>query len=149
MNRQELQTLAGKAKEKHEQFKHKICVCCGASCISSGSEEVLKKMQEEIKAKGLDNEIEVIPSGCMGPCTQGPLVKYLPEQTIYQKVNSENTSLIVQKQVIEKRPIENMLLFADSREKPFINANEDPFFKRQMKIALKDCGDIKRRHSRE
>ena len=113
MNRQELQTLAGKAKEKHEQFKHKICVCCGASCISSGSEEVLKKMQEEIKAKGLDNEIEVIPSGCMGPCTQGPLVKYLPEQTIYQKVNSENTSLIVQKQVIENRPIENMLLFAD------------------------------------
>ncbi|MDP4262816.1 MAG: NuoF family protein [Bacteroidota bacterium] len=142
MNRQELQALAGKAKGKHEQFKHKICVCCGASCISSGSEEVLKKLQEEIKTRGLENEVEVIPSGCMGPCNQGPLMKYLPEQTIYQKVDCNNITAIVQSQLIEKKPIEELLLFADSREKPFVNSNEDPFFKRQMKIALKDCGDI-------
>ncbi|MEQ1675492.1 MAG: NuoF family protein [Chitinophagaceae bacterium] len=142
MNRQELQALAGKAIEKKQQYKHKICVCCGASCISSGSEEVLKKLQDEIKTRGLENEVEVIPSGCMGPCNQGPLVKYLPENTIYQKVDCENIADIVQSQLIEKKPIEELLLFADSREKPFANASEDPFFKRQFKIALKDCGDI-------
>lgn len=142
MNRQELQVLTAKAVEKQKQFKHKICVCCGASCISSGSEEVVKKLKEEIKTRGLESEVEVIPSGCMGPCNQGPLVKYLPENTIYQKVDCENITSIVQSQLIDKTPIEDLLLFADSREKPFINASEDPFFKRQFKIALKDCGDI-------
>jgi NADH:ubiquinone oxidoreductase subunit F (NADH-binding)/(2Fe-2S) ferredoxin len=142
MNRQELQALAGKAREKHEHYKHKVCVCCGASCISSGAEAVLKRMQEEIKARGLEDQVEVIPSGCMGPCTQGPLVKYLPENSIYQKLNPENIPSVVQSQVVEEKPVENMLLFADSREKPFVNADEDPFFKRQLKIALKDCGDI-------
>ncbi len=142
MNRNELQTMAEKAKEKHKQLKHKICVCCGASCISSGSEDVLKKLQDEIKTRGLENQIEVVPSGCMGPCNQGPLVKYMPENTIYQHINCENLDRVIQSQIVENKPLEDLLLFADSREKPFVNANEDPFFKKQQKIALKDCGDI-------
>ncbi len=144
MNRQDLQTIiyAEKAKEQNNKYKNKICVCCGAGCISSGSEEVLKKLQEEIKTRGLENEIEVISTGCMGPCNQGPLVKFLPEHTIYQKVDCTNIGQVVQSQVIDKKPLEDLLLFADSRPKPFINAEEDPFFKKQMKIALKNCGTI-------
>lgn len=142
MNRQDLKIISEKAKEKHSQFTHKICVCCGAGCISSGSEEVLKKLQEEIKVRGLEKEVEVIPSGCMGPCNQGPLVKYFPENTIYQKVDCSNITQIVQSQLIDKKPIEDLLLFSDFHPKPFINAQDDPFFKKQLKIALKDCGDI-------
>jgi NADH:ubiquinone oxidoreductase subunit F (NADH-binding)/(2Fe-2S) ferredoxin len=142
MNRQELHTMCDKAKEKQQHFKHRVCVCCGAGCISSGAEEVLKKLQDEVKAKGLEQEIEVIPSGCMGPCNQGPLVKYLPENIIYQHINCENIEAVVQQQLIEQKPIEELLLFADSREKPFVKADEDPFFKKQLKIALKDCGEI-------
>jgi NADH:ubiquinone oxidoreductase subunit F (NADH-binding)/(2Fe-2S) ferredoxin len=142
MNRQELHTIAEKAKEKQQQFKHRVCVCCGAGCISSGAEEVLKKLQDEVKAKGLEQEIEVIPSGCMGPCNQGPLVKYLPENIIYQHINCETIEAVVQQQLIEQKPIEELLLFADSREKPFVKADDDPFFKKQLKIALKDCGEI-------
>ena len=117
-------------------------MCCGAGCISSGSEEVLKKLQEEIKTRGIENDVEVIPTGCMGPCNQGPLVKFLPGYTIYQKVDSSNIATIVQHQLIDKKPIEDLLLFSDFRPQPFINAQEDPFFKKQMKIALKNCGDI-------
>ena len=144
MNRQDLQTIiyAEKAKEKNNQYKHKICVCCGASCISSGSEEVLKKLQEEIKLRGLENEVDVIPTGCVGPCNQGPLIKCLPEYNIYQKVDCSNIARIVQSQLVDKKPIEDLLLFSDSRPKPFINAQEDPFFKKQLKIALKNCGHI-------
>lgn len=142
MIRHELQDLTRKVKEKQQQYKHRICVCCGASCISSGSEEVLHKLNEEIKARHLEDTVEVIPTGCMGPCNQGPLVKYLPEHTIYQKVNCDNISQVVQSQLVDKKPLEDLLLFADSRETPFVNATEDPFFKRQQKIALKDCGDI-------
>lgn len=142
MIRHELQDLTRKVKEKQRQYKHRICVCCGASCISSGSEEVLHKLNEEIKARHLEDTVEVIPTGCMGPCNQGPLVKYLPEHTIYQKVNCDNIRQVVQSQLVDKKPLEDLLLFADSRETPFVNATEDPFFKRQQKIALKDCGDI-------
>lgn len=144
MNRQDLQTIiyAEKAKEQNNKYKNKLCVCCGAGCISSGAEEVLKKLQEEIKTRGLENEVEVISTGCMGPCNQGPLVKFLPDYTIYQKVDCTNIGQVVQSQLIDKKPIEDLLLFADSRPKPFINAQEDPFFKKQMKIALKNCGTI-------
>jgi len=144
MNRQDLKTIiyAEKKKEETNKYKHKICLCCGAGCISSGSEEVMKKLQEEIKTRGLENEVEVIPTGCMGPCNQGPLMKFLPEYNIYQKVDCSNISAIVQSQLIEKKPIEDLLLFADSREKPFIDARDDPYFKKQLKIALKNCGHI-------
>ena len=144
MNRQDLKTIiyAEKTKDETNKYKHKICVCCGAGCISSGSEEVMKKLQEEINTRGLENEVEVIPTGCMGPCNQGPRMKFLPEYNIYQKVYCSNITAIVQSQLIDKKPIEDLLLFADSREKPFINAQEDPFFKKQLKIALKNCGHI-------
>jgi len=144
MNRQDLQTIISAEKEKDQtnKNKNKVCVCCGASCISSGSEEVIKKLQEEIIIKGMNADVEVIPTGCMGPCNQGPLVKFLPDYTMYQKVNSTDVEHIVQNQLIDKKPVENLLLFSDSRPQPFINAQEDPFFKKQMKIALKDCGDI-------
>jgi len=144
MNRQDLQTIiyAEKAKELSNKYKHKLCVCCGAGCISSGSEEVLKKLQEEVKMKGLESDVEVISTGCMGPCNQGPLIKFLPEYTIYQKTDVSNISKIVQSQLIDKKPEMDMLLFSDSRPVPFIDAQEDPFFKKQMKIALKNCGHI-------
>jgi NADH:ubiquinone oxidoreductase subunit F (NADH-binding)/(2Fe-2S) ferredoxin len=142
MNRQELVSHIQKAGDKKTGFTHKICVCCGAGCISSGAEEVLTKMQEEIKARGLDQSIELIPTGCMGPCNQGPLIKFLPDHTIYQKVDCKNISSVVQSQLIDKKPIEDLLIFSDSRVRPSIDAREDPFFQKQMKIALQDCGDI-------
>lgn len=144
MNRQDLKTIiyAEKKKDETNKYKHKICVCCGAGCISSGSEEVMKKLQEEIKTRGLENEVEVIPTGCMGPCNQGPLMKFLPEYNMYQKVDCSNIASIVQRQLVEKKPIEDLLLFADSREKPFLDAREDPYYKKQLKIALRNCGHI-------
>ncbi|MCU7549133.1 NADH-quinone oxidoreductase subunit NuoF [Chitinophagaceae bacterium LB-8] len=144
MNRQDLKTIiyAEKAKVENNKYKHKIGVCCGAGCISSGSEEVLKKLQEEVTTRGLDHDVEIIPTGCMGPCNQGPLMKYLPDHTIYQKVDCSNIAAIVQSQIIDKKPIEHLLLFADTREKPFRDAREDPFFKSQLKIVLRNCGQL-------
>lgn len=142
MTRQEFQAMVEKARAKKQACAQTIAICCGASCISSGAEELMNKLQEEIKEKGLENDVRVISTGCMGPCNQGPLVKHFPNNTIYQKVNCDNIKEIVQKQLVEKRPIEEMLIFSDSRSKAFVDAGEDPFFKKQHKIVLKDCGDI-------
>jgi NADH:ubiquinone oxidoreductase subunit F (NADH-binding)/(2Fe-2S) ferredoxin len=144
MNRQELQTFIQSERDRVQNSKQKwkACVCCGASCISSGAEDVLKKTQEDIKSMGLDSDVEVVPTGCMGPCNLGPLVKFLPDFTMYQRIDTTNISTVLKSQLVDKKPLEKQLLFSDSREKPFINAQEDPFFKRQMKIALKNCGLI-------
>ncbi len=142
MNMQELKLARDKAIEKKGFYKQRIAVCCGAGCISSGADELLKKLQSEISERGLQEEVEIVPTGCMGPCNQGPLLKCLPEHTIYQKVDCNNIAAIVKSQVVEKKPLEDLLLFADFHEKPFVNALEDPYFKKQLKIALKDCGDI-------
>ncbi|MGE5519759.1 MAG: NADH-ubiquinone oxidoreductase-F iron-sulfur binding region domain-containing protein [Candidatus Dadabacteria bacterium] len=142
MSRQDLALKIEKAKEKHCFVKKKICVCCGAGCISSGSEDVLKKLQQEIKERGLEAEFDIIPTGCMGPCNQGPLVKDLSEDVIYQKVDCQNILWVVESQLVKKEPIENMLLFSEFREKPYLKAEDDPCFKKQLKIVLKDCGEI-------
>jgi NADH:ubiquinone oxidoreductase subunit F (NADH-binding)/(2Fe-2S) ferredoxin len=142
MNRQDLQRVAESAQAKHHQFKKKVCVCCGTSCMASNSEQVLSKLQESIQTLGLADEVEANLTGCMGLCNQGPLVKVLPDYTIYQKVDGEAIEGLVKAQFIDKQPKKDMLLFADTREKPFVNANEDPFFKKQHKIILRDCGEI-------
>ena len=142
MNLQELQQIAEKSKQKQHQCKNRIGVCCGASCMSSGSEDVLKKLKETITALGLENETTIVPTGCMGPCNQGPLVKFDPGNTIYEKVSSDDIATIITHQLKENDPILSKVLFSASREKPFLNAKEDPFFAKQLKIALKDCGDL-------
>jgi NADP-reducing hydrogenase subunit HndC len=119
MNSQELRTLYDKAKQKNAQYKHKICVCCGAGCISSGSEEVLNKIQEEIKVRGLENEVQAVPTGCMGPCNQGPLVKFLPDNTIYQKVDCENIRQVVQSQLIDKNQLKICSFFPTQEKNHF------------------------------
>jgi NADH:ubiquinone oxidoreductase subunit F (NADH-binding)/(2Fe-2S) ferredoxin len=142
MNRQELAALIASAKEKRQQVKHKIFVCCGTSCMASDSEAVLKALKEVIKEKALENVVEASLSGCMGLCNQGPLVKVTPDNTIYQKITCETIKEVVQGHFINKEPLRNLLLFADTRPEPFINSEEDPFFKKQTKIILKDCGNI-------
>jgi NADH:ubiquinone oxidoreductase subunit F (NADH-binding)/(2Fe-2S) ferredoxin len=142
MNRQELMQTADKAKEKHHHFKKKVCVCCGTSCMASNSEAVLGKLKESLTNLGLQDEVEANLTGCMGLCNQGPLVKVLPDHTIYQKVDAESIEDLVKAQFIDGEPKRDMLLFADTRPEPFVNANEDPFFKKQHKIILKDCGVI-------
>lgn len=142
MNRNDLKTITEQVAAKKSQFKKRVGVCCGASCMSSGGEGALKKLQTEVKNQGLEGEIEVIPTGCMGPCNQGPLVKVMPENTIYQKIHEEDVPTLVQSHLIDKQPIETKVLFADSREKVYLDAAQDPYFKKQMKVVLRNCGDI-------
>ncbi|MCU0387404.1 MAG: NADH-quinone oxidoreductase subunit NuoF [Chitinophagaceae bacterium] len=142
MNRQELNNFIEKEKEKlaEKGSKAQIRVCCGAGCLSSGAEELMNSLKEEIKAGNIDAEI--IPTGCMGPCNQGPLVKFDPGNTIYQKLETGDVAPLLNSHLLEKTPVTEKLLFADSRENPSLNADEDPYFKKQLRIALKDCGHL-------
>ena len=142
MNRQELNSFIEKEKAKvvEKAAIPQIRVCCGAGCLSSGAEELVKTLKQEVKA--LNIEAEIIPTGCMGPCNQGPLIKCDPGNTIYQKVETNNINNLLQSHLVNKSPVTNQLLFSDSRETPFLDADDDPYFKKQFRIALKDCGNL-------
>ena len=144
MNRLDFHTkiTALQQLEKTKTAQHRIGICCGAGCISSGSEEILKKLESEVLQRGLSDQVEVIPTGCMGPCNHGPLIKHLDQHTIYQKVNCNNVTSILEQHVIEQTLIENQLLFSDSRTNVHADYRADPFFKKQYKIALRNCGQI-------
>ena len=144
MNRLDFHTkiAALQQLDKTKTVQHRIGICCGAGCISSGSEEILKKLESEVQQRGLSEKVEVIPTGCMGPCNHGPLLKHLDQHTIYQKVNCTNITSILQQHVIEQTLIEDQLLFSDSRTNAHADYRADPFFKKQCKIALRNCGKI-------
>lgn len=129
-----------KAALQNENEKLQIRVCCGAGCLSSGAAELSEALIAETRAMGI--EADIIPTGCMGPCTQGPMIKCSPGNTMYEKLEAANVPALLQSHVVEKTPAREHLIFANLREHPFLNAEEDPFFKKQMRIGLKDCGDL-------
>lgn len=141
MNIETLNETKIKVKNRR-QGKKQLCVCCGAGCVSSGSLSVLEKLKEVIQKKGLGQEVEIIPVGCMGACNQGPLIKVLPEETIYQKSRIEDVGELMESHLIKKTPVTSHLLFSDHLDHPLINAYENDFFKKQQRIVLENCGSI-------
>ena len=99
MDYNEFNELSEKLKSEEEKNSHKICVCCGAGCLSSGSDQILNDIKTKVKEKGLEDKIKVSASGCMGPCNQGPLVKVKPDETIYEMITSENLDTIIDQHV--------------------------------------------------
>jgi bidirectional [NiFe] hydrogenase diaphorase subunit len=90
---QELQAIA--AKERAAQPPVRIRCCTAAGCVSSGANEVLKRLQEGVRAAGLEREVKVCGVGCLRLCCEGPLVQVDPENTLYQKVTPDNAPSIV------------------------------------------------------
>ena len=87
-----------------------------------------EKIAGRNKTRGLENEVAVVPTGCMGPCNQGPLVKYLPEYTIYQKVDCDNVARIEQSQLVDKKPMEDILLFCRLQAKAIYECSRRSLF---------------------
>ena len=107
-----------------------ILVCSGGGCIASGSMELLPLIQEELKRMGL--EIPVTCTGCLGPCSKGPVISCLPEGTVYEEVTPKHIREILTSHFAQKTPYAPKLL----------NGGSDRFFKGQQKIVLRNCGKI-------
>jgi NADH:ubiquinone oxidoreductase subunit F (NADH-binding)/(2Fe-2S) ferredoxin len=142
MNRIELQTRTALAKQDLHQCKKRIAICCGAGCMSAGSGQLMEDIRSLIKTKGPEQDIEVLPTGCMGPCNQGPLVKFMPGHEIFQKMNIEGFTRVFDPALSEKDSVREMRLFSDSGRESALDAREDPYYKKQCRIVLKDCGDL-------
>jgi len=118
-------------------------VCAGAGCISSGALGVMDAAKKAVKDRGLDSEIEIIPVGCMGACNQGPLLKVDPEDTVYQKVSVERTPVLVERHLQHGAIVDDMLLFSEPGKAASSKVSAElPFYKKQVKIVLENCGEI-------
>ena len=142
MNTTRFESLTVEAKEGKARFPKRIAVCCGAGCLSSGSEDLLTAFRVDLESQGMASEVEVVPTGCMGPCTQGPLVRYLPEDTVYAKVSAVDAPVLNKAQITQRSPITERLVFSEDGPEIGADSGGHPFFKRQLKVVLKGCGEI-------
>lgn len=122
--------------------KKKILVCGGTGCLSAKGAEIVENLRNSIKEHGLKNEVEVIQTGCFGFCEKGPIVKIMPENTFYIEVKPEDAERIIVEDIIsEKRIVELLYIDPKNGERVFEGENME-FYKKQVRIALKNCGNI-------
>jgi len=118
-----------------------VLLCAGAACISSGALKVKEALVKELQKNGLDNEIRLVETGCVGPCNLGPLMIVYPEGVFYQRVTVEDVQEIVEEHLLKGRVVDR-LLYQPSEDERRKFIQEIDFFKKQVKIALRNSGFI-------
>ncbi len=119
-----------------------IMVCGGTGCLATESDKVLKNLEVIIKARGYAEEVQVVRTGCFGFCEQGPIVKIEPDDVFYVKVGPKDAKDIVDEHIVKGRRVDR-LLYEEPVEKEKIKKQEDmPFYKKQVRVALRNCGLI-------
>ncbi len=124
-------------------FRSNVLVCGGTGCTSSNSEQIIEKLNEEIKAQGLEKEVNVIRTGCFGLCALGPIMVVYPEGAFYSRVTVDDVPEIVSEHLLKGR-IVTRLLYQETvvDENTTKSLNETTFYAKQMRIALRNCGVI-------
>ena len=119
-----------------------ILVCAGTGCISSGGNALKDVLAAELKKRGLDGEIEIVETGCMGPCDLGPVMLVHPEGTFYKRVTALDVPKLVEEHFIKGRPYTKLLPKDDVTANVVTTQRDFAFFAKQEKIVLDNCGLI-------
>ncbi|WP_195262576.1 MULTISPECIES: NADH-ubiquinone oxidoreductase-F iron-sulfur binding region domain-containing protein [unclassified Clostridium] len=123
-------------KERH------ILICGGPGCKASNSDNIFKAFKEEIERLNLQEDVKVIMTGCFGFCAKGPVIEIMPDKVFYIQVTEEDVKDIVESHIVEGTVVER-LLYENEETKERIKVKEEiPFYRKQVKIALKNCGVI-------
>ncbi len=117
-----------------------LLICCGSGCVSAGALKIKDRFHEVLAEKGISNEINIIETGCMGPCDYGPVMVIYPEGIFYKAVTPEDVEEIVSEHFLKGRPVQRLML--KEEEKTIAAQKEVPFYQKQVKVALANCGYI-------
>lgn len=139
---QDLEKIKKTYDEKMGKYEYQALVCFGTGCTSSGCKVIRDTLVEELAANGLSDKVAVIERGCMGTCAVGPVVYILPDETYYTEMTPDKIREIVQKHFIGGNPVEEYTFYDTIQKKRIPNINDTSFFKRQVRIALRNCGLI-------
>ncbi len=124
-----------------------VLVCGGTGCTSSGSRAIREKLAEELQAKGLDEEVKIVQTGCFGLCALGPIMIIYPEGTFYSRVTPDDIPEIVSEHLLKGRIVERLVYNETGDKKGEDEAvaaslSETAFYKKQKRVALRNCGVI-------
>ena len=125
-----------------EIWRSHVLVCAGAGCVSSGCREVRDALVQGIMEFGLQGEVKVIETGCIGSCDLGPIAVVYPEGVFYQKLKAEDARVITEEHLLKGRVVERLLYAEPATTKLIPTFKEIDFFKLQEKIVLRNCGLI-------
>ena len=123
-------------------YRSHVLVCGGTGCTSSNSQKIIEAMEAEIKAKGLENEVQVIRTGCFGLCALGPIMIVYPEGCFYSEVKVEDVPEIVEEHLLKGRMVKRLLYEETVTPEKIKGLNDTDFYKKQKRIALRNCGVI-------
>ena len=124
-------------------FRSQVMVCGGTGCTSSGSAEIISRLESQIAEKGLDKEVKVVRTGCFGLCEVGPVVIVYPEGAFYAHVTPGDVDEIVEEHLLKGRIVKRLIYKEHSAEpETHTSLNEVAFYKKQHRIALRNCGKI-------
>lgn len=123
-------------------YRSHVLVCGGTGCTSSHSAEIIAEFEKEIAEKGLADEIKVIRTGCFGLCALGPIVVVYPEGAFYSQIKVEDVPEIVDEHLIKSRIVKHLLYDDTVAGDTVKSLNETQFYKKQKRVALRNCGVI-------
>ncbi|MCM1992377.1 NADH-quinone oxidoreductase subunit NuoF [Oceanirhabdus seepicola] len=123
-------------------YRSQVLVCGGTGCTSSGSNGILEALQAEVKKHDIENEIELVKTGCFGLCELGPIVIVYPEGSFYSQVKVDDVAEIVEEHLVKGRIVERLLYSETVSEDGIKSLNDTGFYKKQMRVALRNCGVI-------
>ena len=124
-------------------FRSHVLVCGGTGCHSNNSAKILEEFNAQIKANGLENDVQTVQTGCFGLCAVGPVVIVYPEGAFYSKIKTEDVKEIVEEHLIKGRIVTRLLHKDDKAVSESVMAlSETNFYKKQTRVALRNCGVI-------
>jgi len=124
------------------KYSMHLLVCGGTGCHASESDAILWNLRDELEAKGLSDKVQVILTGCFGFCEKGPIVKVMPDNTFYVQVKPDDAQAIVEEHIIKGRKITRLLYHDPKTKEPVGDSKHMGFFKKQLRIVLRNCGFI-------
>ena len=124
-------------------YRKQVLVCGGTGCTSSGSKKVIAALEKSLKDNGIEDEILVVRTGCFGLCSLGPIMIVYPEGAFYSQATPEGVERIVKEHLVEGNVVTD-LLYQETvhSDGSILSLSETPFYKKQLRIALRNCGVI-------
>ncbi len=133
----------GEILAKKTGYRKQVLVCGGTGCTSSGSKKVIEALENSLKANGIEDEILVVRTGCFGLCALGPIMIVYPEGAFYSQATPEGVERIVKEHLKDGNVVKDLLYKETVHEDgSIISLSETNFYKKQMRISLRNCGVI-------
>ena len=123
-------------------YRSHVLVCAGTGCTSSHSLRIIENFHKKLEETGYDKEVQVIRTGCFGLCAAGPIVVVYPEGIYYSHVKPEDVEEIVNEHIIKGRPVQRLIYKEHDESGVNTTLNDSDFYKKQHRIALRNCGMI-------